>query len=323
MKDSTRSKLDTLYKDIGKPWALSTPRKLYEAAKSEGIKFSECISYLNAQEDYSLHKNTRLNFPRNPILVSRPRRTIVSDLADLAKLSRFNDKVKYLMVVLDGYSRLLKVFPMENKTGKLSAAKLEEALNDPDFEGVTRLFTDAGGEYINTHTKKLFKSKRVKQYSTHNSRFKTSLAEVVIKTLKGKIFRYLTYKNTKRYIDVLPKLVEAYNTSKHSRLNATPLDVHTKYNKEDIEKLFQYMYGSHKKLRRATKCSINVGDVVRVTLDSREKVFRKAYEVLNSREKFIVHRVDKSNREPIFFLKDLMGEDIKGAFYQYELIKTC
>ena len=55
-----------MYKDIGKPWALSTPRKLYEAAKSEGIKFSECISYLNAQEDYSLHKKYKIEFSSKP-----------------------------------------------------------------------------------------------------------------------------------------------------------------------------------------------------------------------------------------------------------------
>ena len=170
MKGTTRDLLQHLYTDIGKPYALSSPRKLYDAAKSHGISLSNCIEFLNSKDDYTLHRTTRLNFPRNHIIVSGPRKTLVSDLADLSKLSRYNNQIKYLLIVMDAFSRLLKVYPMRNKTGKLTADKLKEAMEDTDFKGISRLFVDSGGEYINRYTKVLYKDKKVKQYSTHQLR---------------------------------------------------------------------------------------------------------------------------------------------------------
>lgn len=323
MKDTTRDLLQHLYTDIGKPYALSSPRKLYEAAKAHGISLSDCIEFLNSKDDYSLHRATRLNFPRNHIIISGPRKTLVSDLADLSKLSRYNNQIKYLLIVMDAFSRLLKVYPMRNKTGKLTADNLKEAMESPDFVGVSRLFVDKGSEYDNTHTKTLYRDKKVKHYSTYNSRFKTSLAERVIRTIKAKIFRFLTYNNTKRYIDVLPHIVNSYNDSIHRTLKATPRDVHMNYSAQDIERLFHQMYGTHKRGNLRTRCVIDVGSVVRIATDRREFVFRKGYEIQNTFEKFVVARIDTSQREPIFFLKDFQGEEIKGAFYRYELVKTC
>ena len=234
MKNHVRKVLDSLYHDIGQPYALSSPRKLYEAARSKGISESDVVKYISSQDDYTLHKPVRLNYPRNKIIIGGPRKTLVSDLAELTKLSESNDDVKYLMVIMDGFSRYLKVYPLKNKRGKTTAHILNKAFNDPDFKGVTHLFTDAGSEYLNKDTKKVYKENRITQYSTHNTVFKTSLAERVIRTLKQKIFRYLTFNNTERYIDVLPDLIKSYNLSTHRILNDSPMEVHMKYNKASI-----------------------------------------------------------------------------------------
>ena len=312
--------LESLYNDIGKPHALSTPHKLYEAAKTRGIKLRDCVSYLNSKNDYTLHKTTRLNYPRNKIIIGGPKRTLVSDLADLKKLSRYNNNVKYLLILIDGFSRYLKVYPLKNKTGILTASKLREGLEDPDFAGVTHLFSDAGSEYTSSHAKQLYKEKRVKQYSTHNSEFKTSIAERVIRTLKEKIFRYLTYKNTKRYIDVLPQIVNSYNFSNHRTLNTTPHAVHKNFDKDALERLFQRMYTPVKRRKHRL---LNPGSSVRIASARRNFVFRKGYEPLNTIESFIIDRIDTSQQEPIYYLKDSSNEPILGRFSRYELVPTC
>ena len=53
------------------------------------------------------------------------------------------------------------------------------------------------------------------------------------RTLKTKMFRYFTAKNTLKYIDVLPALVKAYNYSFNSSIKEKPVNV-TPKNQLDI-----------------------------------------------------------------------------------------
>ena len=48
------------------------------------------------------------------------------DLADLTDLAKSNDNVKYLLVVVDGYSKYLSVRPLKSK----SATEVKEAIAD-------------------------------------------------------------------------------------------------------------------------------------------------------------------------------------------------
>ena len=52
------------------------------------------------------------------------------------------------------------------------------------------------------------------QQVTRNEK-KANYAERVIQTLKKKIYKYLYYHKTHKYIDVLQELVEGYNESYH------------------------------------------------------------------------------------------------------------
>ena len=41
-----------------------------------------------------------------------------ADLADLSKLSEFNDKHRYLLCIIDVFSKYARVVPIKDKTGK-------------------------------------------------------------------------------------------------------------------------------------------------------------------------------------------------------------
>ena len=68
------------------------------------------------------------------------------------------------------------------------------------------------------------KSKNITHFVTHNEK-QANYVEHFIKTLKNKIFKYMFEKNSPRYIEVLPKIVQSYNRTWHSGIHSEPINV--------------------------------------------------------------------------------------------------
>ena len=68
------------------------------------------------------------------------------------------------------------------------------------------------------------KSKNIIHFVTHTEK-QANYVERFIKTLKSKIFKYMVEKNSRRYIDVSPKIVESYNRTWHSGIRSEPINV--------------------------------------------------------------------------------------------------
>ena len=61
-------------------------------------------------------------------------------------------------------------------------------------------------------------------YSTHNEG-KSVVAERFIKTLKGKIYKYMTSISKNVYIDKLDDIADEYNNTYHITIKMKPIDV--------------------------------------------------------------------------------------------------
>ena len=61
-------------------------------------------------------------------------------------------------------------------------------------------------------------------YSTHNEG-KSVIAERFIKTLKSKIYKYMTLISRNVYIDKLDDIVDEYNNTYHTTIKMKPIDV--------------------------------------------------------------------------------------------------
>ena len=61
-------------------------------------------------------------------------------------------------------------------------------------------------------------------YSTHNEG-KSVVAERFIRTLKSKIYKYMTSISKNVYIDKLDDIVDEYNNTYHTTINMKPIDV--------------------------------------------------------------------------------------------------
>ena len=156
----------------------------------------------------------------------------VMDLVDLQKLAKWNKGYKYLLTVIDVLSKYAWVEPLKNKSATELVAALERLWKRLGTRHPEKVHTDSGGEFYNSKVQAFFKKQGVHHFSTHGDPH-GSVVERWNGTLKTKMFRYFTAKNTLKYIDVLPALVKAYNHSFHSSIQEKPVNV-TKENENEI-----------------------------------------------------------------------------------------
>lgn len=226
-----------------------------------------------------------------------------ADLIDYNNLSKFNKNVKYLLCVMDIYSRFVWVFPLKDKSSQLVLQSFKTFQNFP-----YKLWTDLGKEFINKDFKEFCKMNNITIYHTYGDS-KAVFIERFNRTLKRKISEYMIINNTNKYIDVLREIVNEYNNNIHSSTDETPYNIY--YNDKPSQDISIDIYNSKPKFK--------VGDFVRI---SRTKgVFEKGYKPKWSKEVFKIIAVDKL--DPIMYqLEDLLKEQIEGKFYEPELQKT-
>ena len=73
-----------------------------------------------------------------------------------------------------------------------------------------RLQTDAGLEFLNKEVQALFKQKKIQHFYSSSDK-KAAVFERFNRTIKSRIWTYFTADQTDKYLDILPKLTDAYN----------------------------------------------------------------------------------------------------------------
>ena len=143
-------------------------------------------------------------------------------------------------------------------------------------------------------------------YSIHNEG-KSVVAERFIRTLKTKIYKYMTSVLKNVYIDKLDEVVGEYNNTYHRTIKMKPVDV-----KDNT-------YIDFKKEVNNKDPKFKVGDHVRIS--KYLNIFAKGYTPNWSEEVFIVSKI-KNTIPWTYVINDLNGEEITGTFYERELQKT-
>ena len=318
---SEKKILERLYGNIKSPSGLSSPYQLWQKAKKYGITLNQCVLFLRSKPSYTLHRLQRIRFPRRKVIIPRPRHTACVDLADLSELSKYNKGIRYLFVFEDGFSRFCVIRPQKTKKATETTKSLTYCLKLKYFSGLKKVWTDAGGEMMNKLFQNTLKTHNITHYTTYNYDIKVSLVERLILTIKRKIYRYLTEKNTFKYIDVLQDIVKSYNSTNHRTLGTSPNEVHFKYNQYQIAELFEQMH-SYKIPPHPSSLLITIGSSVRVVTLKRIDTFSKKSRRVASRELFKVVKVDVSESPALYTIEDQSGNEIKGRFYAHELVLT-
>lgn len=313
-----------IWSDPAHPGAFTGRDKLMQVIRKEGkynISRGALKKILSKEETYSVQKPARKNFKRNRVIVSGFNAQWDGDLMSMENVAKYNNGIKFVLVLIDIFSRYLIVRPLKDKKSDTVAAALESIFTKGDRRPKTIRF-DQGGEF-KSNVKKYLKTEKIHVFYTHNSQIKSNYAERVIKNLKARIYSYFMENQTYKYIDVLQKLVHSYNNTPHESLGgATPASV-TKTN-EDEMRYIQYLVRKKKtkqtesvKLRRKKQFyNLKVGDLVRIS--QLKRTFEKGYQENWTLEYFKIYKRMKRDKQDIYRLKDMMGDELKGTFYRYE-----
>jgi len=126
------------------------------------------------------------------------------------------------------------------------------------------------------------------------------------------MYRYFTYANTRRYLDVLDELVYSYNNTRHRSIGMAPYEV----NKDNEHVVRARLYPLKPK---SFKWKYVVGDRVRIAMQ--RQPFRKGYLGQWSEEIFEI--ATRLPTIPVTYeLRDLAVKTIKGRFYEPEIQKV-
>lgn len=323
--------LRELYYTPGKPGAYAGPEKLYQAVKQEG-KYKNgrqrIRQFLNNEDSYSLYKPIRKTFPRSKV------NTIDSmwdgDSADVSNIASHNDGYKFLLVLIDIFSRYLFIVPLKNKHHQNIVDGLKLVFQKRRKPNTLR--TDKGSEFKNRWVKAFLKKEGIHAIYTQNET-KANYAERVIRTMKNLMYRYFMKNRTYRFINILQDLVKSYNKRPHRSLGGNaPANVN-KENADEI-RLESYLSGktnldvnqsktlgrSKEKKRAKPFFKFKIGDDVR--LSQLKHPFQRDYQQKWTEEFFKVNERYKRGQIPVYKLKDLAGDPIKGTFYESELQKV-
>ena len=111
--------------------------------------------------------------------------TWAADLADMQLVGKFNRGFRFLLRVIDIFSKYAWVVPLKNKKGVRIVNAFPKILKQSTRKP-NKIWVDKGSDFYNSSFKNWLQDNDIAIYSTHNEE-KSVIAERFIRTLKNKI----------------------------------------------------------------------------------------------------------------------------------------
>ena len=114
----TAERLKQIYHDPSNPGSLGGVDRLLKRAKQEGVRGATrpaVEKYLRGEQAYTLHTPARKRYQRNHIYVAGINAQWQADLADMQGIARQNDGIRYLLTVINVFSKFAWVAPVKSK----------------------------------------------------------------------------------------------------------------------------------------------------------------------------------------------------------------
>lgn len=272
-------------------------------------------------DSYTRHREFKKPKVYNPYFIREQRQQIQCDLIDMQQLANHNDQIKYLLIFIDSFTRKVWVSVLKNKTGQHVANAFKRWFSRPEIGGFRprQIFCDRGTELKNEHVRNVLRQKRVPMIHP-NSHIKAAIVERANRSLQNIIYKYMTERETFRYIDKLPDLVKTYNTRPHRSIDhLSPNEAERPENAARVLQAQEKHFDESRLASNRQKAvKYRIGNIVRIArLPDR---FKRGYQEQANQEYFTIQRISQTMPIPMYFLQSMnTNEIIRGGFYANEI----
>ncbi|XP_064647449.1 uncharacterized protein LOC135500132 [Lineus longissimus] len=279
------------------------------------IKHKEVKEFLNTLSTYQLHKPGIKKFTFRETMVSYIDQQWQADLVDMQKFESKNKGYRYILTVIDLFSRYAWAVPVKSKRGEeiRDAFKVIFREAKPVATIPEKIKLDDGTEFYNKHFKEFLTENNIEWFSAFSSK-KAVVVERINRTLKDNMWKFFTAEETDKWIDLLDDLVSGYNNSFHYEyryIGMKPVDARKI---ENEGALWYNLYGLHLKETFADP-KYKVGDCVRIS--KYKSFFGKGYLPNYTEEVFQIKQIIFTHLI-VYKLGDYHKEEIQRYFYEQE-----
>lgn len=216
--------MEKIFTEIYKKHKPTNFQELYRITKKtlgeQGVKTNRklLLDYWNSLEVVQLHKKQKpVHFK---ITSPAPYAYLYMDILDLSTFKGSNNKYRYALTVLDGYSRFVWAKKMLRKSEIFT--QLKAIMKEIPEHKVKRTYSDH--EFSNNKQISTYFKKRNIQMVTERVENDTllSLINRFHRTVRGMLGKIFSRRGKKRWIDKLDEVIEHYNNKHHSGIKGVP-----------------------------------------------------------------------------------------------------
>ena len=282
------------------------------------ITLDDVRDFLESKAAYSLHANARKVWPRNKVMVYAPGYQFACDLIVIDKrvIVKQNRGYRYILSVLDNFSRRAVTQPLKQKSGVATADALRIIIPKlRKLQPPYGMSSDLGKEFYNQDVKKVFRDNDFHMFESSGETH-TPIVERFNRTLQNILYRHFDTNNTFNWVDHIEHLTKGYNNTVHRSLGVSPNNVDLNNYNQIFRRLnSKYLQSGRKKPK------LKVDDMVRLNI--LHSVFGKSYEETFSYQVYFVDSVTYPDGGiyPMYKIRDLRGKMLPSRYYYHELKK--
>ena len=284
-------------------------------------------------DSYTRFKPTRQkNISRRPYKILNPDNIWEGDLLDMSRWSRKNRNIKFILVLVDQFTKIVYASPGKSKHAQDVLTALQDVFEYHTLSRPRILYTDNGLEFTNALVGDYLRNRvMVKHVTTKNPSIKCAIAERTNRTLKSVLVR-VADTNDGRYIDQLQNIVRGYNEMRHTATGFAPNTVDPLnvddvrqglYKRAEKRRIQQFGTQTWDNATRRQTAKLAIGDWVHA-LDRKQMsvAFRRGYDPSFPKELYQISEVLEKDKQYVYKLTDLSGKLLPSGYYYPELSKT-
>lgn len=299
------------YKTPGHPTAFANAKTVYKYYN--GIYSLKRIkNILKSIESYSIHKEFHKGL-RNISYARYKRYQFQIDLCFLIDYAEWNDGVKYLLTVIDCFTRFAFIRTLNDKNSNTVLKAFQSIINSLDVKPLN-VVCDRGNEFVNKNFINYCNQNKIKLIQP-KSNIHAAYVERFNRTIQNLIFKFMTENSTNRYIDHLEDILLSYNSRFHRMINMSPIEAE---NNPNAELHINNMISLRESKINKRKPKLQIGDLVRIS--KQKNTFTRGYQPQSQIEIFKIQKISSNKRIPLYYLSNYEeNENIEGGFYEFEL----